>query len=327
VAGIAENLMLELKQLCKCFGSRVVADQLSFEVAPGEIVALLGPSGCGKSTLLKIIAGLDAPDSGQLSFSGKSLLDCPPEKRQFALMFQDYALFPHLNVEDNVMFGLVERRVERREGLARTHEVLATLGLGEAAHQSVETLSGGEAQRVALARALVTRPRLLLLDEPFSSLDAHLRQGLQSEFRQRLKQLGISALWVTHDRQEAFAMADRIVVLHQGQIQQASTPAELLRAPANPWVARFIGFDNVSDQGVVPDAAFVLGAGQPSALIEAVTVLAEGVRLWVRCADSRYTLSLSTREARQLGCLLQAGESIGLGLDAEALIHFNQVPF
>lgn len=315
--------MLELKQLCKRFGARLVADRLSLQIAPGEIVALLGPSGCGKSTLLKMIAGLEPADSGTLLFDHQDLSRRAPESRHFALMFQDYALFPHLNVENNVMFGLVERRIGWPERQVRARAALATLGMEDYALRAVDSLSGGEAQRVALARALVTEPRLLLLDEPFSSLDAHLRQGLQSEFRQRLKTLGISALWVTHDRQEAFAMADRIVLLDQGVIQQNSTPAQLLAAPANAWVARFIGFDNVQPDGVIPDAAFILGTDQPAAKITSVMTLAEGVRLWVQQAGQAYVLTLSSREARQLAAAsLQPGGEIGLGLDPGALIRF-----
>ena len=314
--------MLELKQVCKRFGARLVADQLSLRLDSGEILALLGPSGCGKSTLLKMIAGLENSDSGQLLFAEHDLAGCPPEERHFALMFQDYALFPHLNVLDNVMFGLVERRVKATERQQRAREALEALGLADYAARAVGSLSGGEAQRVALARALVTQTRLLLLDEPFSSLDAHLRQGLQQEFRQHLKQQGISALWVTHDRQEAFVMADRVALLHQGRIEQLSTPAQLLAAPANPWVARFIGFDNVSHQGVVPDAAFQFGPEQPLARIEAIMQQAEGVRLSVKIADRCYTLHLSTREAHQLGEQLVPGACIGLGIDARALIHF-----
>ena len=192
--------MLEVIDVCKRYGERVVAEQLSLALAPGEILALLGPSGCGKSTLLKMIAGLVDADSGRLLFDGCDLAAQPPEERHFALMFQDYALFPHLNVIDNVLFGLRARHVARAEAQRRARAALCSLELESYAMRAVSSLSGGEAQRVALARALVTEPRLLLLDEPFSSLDAFLRRGLLTEFRDRLKQLGISAIWVTHDR-------------------------------------------------------------------------------------------------------------------------------
>jgi ABC-type Fe3+/spermidine/putrescine transport system ATPase subunit len=316
--------MLELKQVCKRFAARVVADDLSLTLAPGEMLALLGPSGCGKSTLLNMIAGLETPDSGQMMFAGEDLAAIAPEARHFALMFQDYALFPHLSVKDNVLFGLVERRVERAQAEQRAMDALEALGLAGYARRSIGALSGGEAQRVALARALVTEPRLLLLDEPFSSLDAHLRQGLQSEFRRHLKARGISAIWVTHDRQEAFAMADRLLLLHQGRVQQLASPARLLAAPANAWVASFIGFDNVTEQGVVPDAAFILHPAQAPALVEQVMFMAESVRLSVSQRGQRYKLHLSLREAQQLAGQLYPGAEIGLGLDRSQLISFPE---
>jgi ABC-type Fe3+/spermidine/putrescine transport system ATPase subunit len=318
--------MLELKSLCKRFGARSVADHLDLTVEPGEILALLGPSGCGKSTLLAMVAGLETPDAGRIVFDGVDLASLPPESRHFALMFQDYALFPHLNVLDNVMFGLVERRVARVEARERALSVLGVLGLEPYATRDIETLSGGEAQRVALARALVTEPRLILLDEPFSSLDAHLRLALQSEFRVRLKQLGICAIWVTHDRNEAFAMADRVALLHEGRVQQCATPGRLLTAPANPWVARFIGFNNVTDHAVVPDAAFLLGDEHPAAVIEDVIAQAEGAKLRVRTEEGDFVLQLSAREVRTLGTRLQKGKTIGLAVEAGALIRFGVAP-
>jgi ABC-type Fe3+/spermidine/putrescine transport system ATPase subunit len=316
--------MLVLNEVTKRYEGRLLADRLSFSLAAGEIVALLGPSGCGKSTLLKMIAGLEAPDGGALSFDGVDLARVPPEARHFALMFQDFALFPHLNLCDNVAFGLIERRVPRADARARALDALDTVGLSGMSRRNVATLSGGEAQRVALARALVTAPRLLLLDEPFSSLDAHLRQSLQGEFRRRIKSLGISAILVTHDRQEAFSMADRVALLCDGRIQQCDAPARLLAAPANAWVAGFIGYANVFDDVVVPDGAFVLDPAAPAARVESVVRLAEGVRLTVTGADGRrYALSLSAREASVLPAGLAAGDGIGLGIDPHALLRLT----
>jgi ABC-type Fe3+/spermidine/putrescine transport system ATPase subunit len=272
--------------------------------------------------LLRMIAGLESPDSGQILFDGCDLAGLPPEERHFALMFQDYALFPHLSVLDNVQFGLVERRIDRAQRSHRSLAALGALGMAEHARRHVGALSGGEAQRVALARALVTEPRLLLLDEPFSSLDAHLRQGLQSEFRGHLKERGISAIWVTHDRHEAFSMADRCLLLNHGQVQQQGSAGQLLSAPASPWVARFIGFENVTEQGVVPESAFILGPDQPMAEIEDVMLLAESVRLRLRQDDRSYTLHLSSREALPLSACLHPGGQIGLGLNQEQLIRF-----
>jgi len=191
---------------------------VDLRVAPGEIVALLGPSGSGKSTLLKIVAGLEQPDQGSVWWDGQDITAWPPERRGFALMFQDFALFPHLNVQDNVAFGLVEKRVPKAQARAQAGEMLARFGLAAQAKQKVWTLSGGEQQRVALARALITAPRALLLDEPFSALDAELRQSLSQEFRQRIAQAGMATLLVTHDEAEARAMATRGLRLHQGQL-------------------------------------------------------------------------------------------------------------
>jgi ABC-type Fe3+/spermidine/putrescine transport system ATPase subunit len=215
--------MLELRNIRKTWVTpqrqqRLLIDGLSLFVEGGEVLAVLGPSGCGKSTLLKIIAGLEAQDSGQVFFNGVNLAATPAHQRGFALMFQDFALFPHLNVQDNVAFGLVEQRMPQRDARLRAQEMLALFGLLPQATQKVWTLSGGEQQRVALARALVTQPRLLLLDEPFSALDAELRSSLRQEFSQRIAASKIATILVTHDEQEARAMARRGMRLHQGQL-------------------------------------------------------------------------------------------------------------
>ena len=206
--------MLELEGIRKTFhdpagGHWVLADGLNLSVAPGETVAILGPSGTGKSTLLKMVAGLEPLDAGRVRFAGEDITRQVPEKRGFALMFQDFALFPHLDVQDNVAFGLVEQRVPRREARQRALDLLMLFGLTAHARQKVWKLSGGEQQRVALARALITQPRLLLLDEPFSALDAELRSTLRDEFSQRISAAGMATVLVTHDEIEARALAQR----------------------------------------------------------------------------------------------------------------------
>jgi ABC-type Fe3+/spermidine/putrescine transport system ATPase subunit len=211
--------MLELRHIHKQFGLRALLRDLSLRIAAGEIVALLGPSGCGKSTLLKMVAGLEPADQGSVWFNGQDITQQPPERRGFALMFQDFALFPHLNVLDNVAFGLVEQRLPRAQARQQASAMLGRFGLATQAQQQVWTLSGGEQQRVALARALITAPRALLLDEPFSALDAELRQSLRDEFRQHIAAAGMATLLVTHDEQEAMAMATRAVRLQDGQLQ------------------------------------------------------------------------------------------------------------
>ena len=216
--------MLELHGIHKSFadsdgGRWCLADGLNLELPQGEVLAILGPSGSGKSTLLKMIAGLEQPDAGRMRFGGADLAGVPPERRGFALMFQDFALFPHLDVLDNVAFGLVEQRLPRAQARARATQMLEVFGLSGHARQKVWKLSGGEQQRVALARALITAPRLLLLDEPFSALDAQLRERLRGEFAQRITSAGISTILVTHDEAEARAMATRGLRLVAGRLQ------------------------------------------------------------------------------------------------------------
>jgi ABC-type Fe3+/spermidine/putrescine transport system ATPase subunit len=210
--------MLELKSISKRYENRFLADKLSLNIARGEIVALLGASGAGKSTLLKIVAGLEQADAGKVFFDQQDITQLPPEKRHFALMFQDFALFPHLNVLDNVAFGLIEQKLSKKTAREQALAMLERFNLVTHAKDKVTTLSGGEQQRVALARALITQPKVLLLDEPFSALDAELRQSLRDEFKQHITNMGIAALMVTHDEVEARAMANRGVRLAAGQL-------------------------------------------------------------------------------------------------------------
>jgi ABC-type Fe3+/spermidine/putrescine transport system ATPase subunit len=210
--------MLELDHITQHYAGRPLALGLSLRVAPGQTVALLGASGSGKSTLLKIAAGLQTPEAGRVLWAGQDLAAVPPEQRGFALMFQDFALFPHLDVRDNVAFGLIEQRVPKAQARQQAEALLHDFGLGAQVRQKVWTLSGGEQQRVALARALITRPRALLLDEPFSALDADLRQQLRDEFSRRIAETGMACLLVTHDEAEARAMAQRAWRLAEGSL-------------------------------------------------------------------------------------------------------------
>ncbi len=211
--------MLELRHISQNYDDRALLQDINLSVAAGEIVALLGPSGSGKSTLLAIVAGLQTPLSGSVWFDGQDITQVPPEQRRFALMFQDFALFPHLNVLDNVAFGLVEQRLDKSKARVKALEMLVLFGLADHARHKVWHLSGGEQQRVALARALVTQPRALLLDEPFSALDADLRASLRDEFKARIRAAGMPTLLVTHDEQEARAMAARAVRLNKGHLE------------------------------------------------------------------------------------------------------------
>jgi len=221
-------------------------DAVSLSVAPGELVALVGASGSGKTTTLRIAAGYEIPDSGRVMLTDESgatrdITHESPQRRGFGMVFQHYALFPHMNVESNVAFGLEARGMGKRERLERAREALAGVGLGEKASRQVQALSGGEQQRVALARALVISPRVLLLDEPLSNLDPTLRQTMRDELRATLRRSGVTALFVTHDQEDAFAVADRIAMLSRGRLLQVGTPEELYHAPATREVAEFVG--------------------------------------------------------------------------------------
>jgi ABC-type Fe3+/spermidine/putrescine transport system ATPase subunit len=214
--------MLELRHITQHYAQQMLLQKLSLQVSAGEIVAILGPSGSGKSTLLKIVAGLQKADAGSVWLAQQDITCLPPERRGFALMFQDFALFPHLNVQDNVAFGLLEQGQSKRQAREHAQQFLGIFGLTGLSQRRVWHLSGGEQQRVALARALITQPRVLLLDEPFSALDAELRVSLRDEFRHRIQSAGLPTLLVTHDALEARAMADRCVRLSQGRLEPIS---------------------------------------------------------------------------------------------------------
>ncbi|MFC1996874.1 ABC transporter ATP-binding protein [Chloroflexota bacterium] len=236
---------LTILNIHKYFGNTQALHGVSFSVGMGEIVALLGPSGCGKSTLLSIIAGLDDPDLGKITWNGESLIGLPPHKRGFGLMFQDYLLFPHKNVGANIAFGLEMTHWSPEKIEARIKEVLDFINLLGYEHRDVNTLSGGEQQRVALARSLAPQPRLLMLDEPLGALDRALRERLLDELSGILRLSKQTALYVTHDQEEAFTLADRVVVMNQGSVAQIGTPQEIYRQPASEYVARFLGLGNI----------------------------------------------------------------------------------
>lgn len=255
---------LEIKQLSKRFGSFTALADVNLSVAQGEFVVLLGPSGCGKTTLLRAIAGLERQDSGQIWHAGSDISHAPPAQRDYGIVFQSYALFPNLTVGDNVAYGLKSRRTGPTPGAVGAHQrvadMLALVGLPGIDEKYPTQLSGGQQQRVALARALATSPRLLLLDEPLSALDAIERVRLRSEIRQLQSKLGITTLMVTHDQEEALSMADRIVVMKSGRVQQIGTPQDVYSAPFNDFVADFIGRGNLLDATVQKDAMFQFGA-------------------------------------------------------------------
>lgn len=236
---------LILRQLVKRYGDFYALDHLDLTIERGEFVVLLGPSGCGKTTLLRAIAGLERQDSGNIEQGGRDISRLPPASRDFGIVFQSYALFPNLSIGENVAYGLRNRKADRHLRRQRVEQMLALVGLPGSQDKFPVQLSGGQQQRIALARALATSPELLLLDEPLSALDAIERLRLRGEIRSLQSRLGVTTIMVTHDQEEALAMADRIVVMNRGRIQQVGTPDEIYRTPANDFVADFIGRANV----------------------------------------------------------------------------------
>jgi putative spermidine/putrescine transport system ATP-binding protein len=250
---------LVLDRLTKHFGSHIAVDNLSLAVEKGEFVSLLGPSGCGKTTTLQMIAGFVAPTSGSITLEGKNLLTIKPNQRGLGIVFQSYALFPHMTAAENVAFGLEMQGIDKDERRRRVAEALELVGLSAFADRYPRKMSGGQQQRVALARALVIRPRILLLDEPLSNLDAKLREEMQIELRQIQRTVGTTTILVTHDQAEAMALSDRIVVMNHGRAEQIGPPHETYERPATPFVATFLGKTNQLEAEATPGGDAVLG--------------------------------------------------------------------
>ncbi|WP_333832140.1 ABC transporter ATP-binding protein [Rubrimonas sp.] len=255
--------MIELSQIGKRWPGAAVAalSDVDLTVGEGELVALLGPSGCGKSTTLRLIAGLDRPSAGRIAIAGRDVTEAPPEARGVAMVFQNYALFPHLSVRDNILFGMQVRRAPKAEQAARLAEAAALLGLSELLDRKPSALSGGQQQRVALGRAVVARRPILLMDEPLSNLDALLRQEMRRELRALQRKLGLTVVFVTHDQAEAMSMADRVVLMQAGRIVQQDAPADLYARPRCAFAARFIGAPAMNLLPLEPGPAGQVAAG------------------------------------------------------------------
>ena len=245
--------IIDLVGVSKDFDGQQVLDNINLYIRENEFVTLLGPSGCGKTTTLRIIGGFITPDSGTVSFDGKVINDVPPHKRNVNTVFQRYALFPHLNVYDNIAFGLRVKKMPEKEIQGRVAEMLELVNLRGFEKRSVNRLSGGQQQRVAIARALVNRPKVLLLDEPLAALDLKLRKDMQKELKNIQQTLGITFIFVTHDQEEALTMSDRVVVMDGGKIQQVGTPQDIYNEPQNAFVADFIGESNIVDGKMLKD--------------------------------------------------------------------------
>lgn len=259
----SRGLAVTLSDLTRVYGTVKALDGFTLDLAPGELVALLGPSGCGKTTALRILAGLDRATSGTVSVGGKDLTRVPASKRDMGMVFQAYSLFPHMTVIDNVAFGLKMRGRDGAARRTRAGDMLELVGLGEHADRYAHQLSGGQQQRVALARALAIEPSVLLLDEPLSALDAKVRVQLRDEIRRVQVEVGTTTLFVTHDQEEALAVADRVGVMNAGRLEQLAPPAELYSAPASRFVGEFVGLSNRLPAHVTDGVAAVLGRDVP----------------------------------------------------------------
>nr|WP_278913500.1 ABC transporter ATP-binding protein [Deinococcus wulumuqiensis] len=313
---------LRLSGLSKAFGNVQAARDVSLTVDAGETLALLGPSGCGKSTVLRGVAGLEHPDSGRVEVGGRDVTDLPPEARHIGLVFQDYALFPHLSVLGNVAYGPRVRGERRAQAEAKAREALALVGLPELEQRLPAQLSGGQQQRVALARALATRSPLLLLDEPLSNLDEKLRTELRHDLRGLFGQLGAGVLLVTHDQREALALAHRVAVMRAGQVVQVGAARNVFASPATAWTAEFLGWTNVFARPggralLVPEQAARLGAGDPTPLLSRQPH-ETGETVTLAHPLGPLTLHLSVREAALLGGA-QPGDLVRLALEQSLL--------
>ncbi len=247
------NFIIELSHISKSFGDKQVLDDVSLFVKKGEFVTILGPSGCGKTTLLRILAGFGTADEGEIKIAGEDITMVPPHERPVNTVFQRYALFPHLNVYDNIAFGLKLKKVKDDEIEARVTKALKMVGMTDYEWRDVNSLSGGQQQRVAIARAIINRPQVLLLDEPLAALDLKMRKDMQMELKDMHKTLGITFVYVTHDQEEALTLSDTIVVMSEGRVQQIGTPTDIYNEPANSFVADFIGESNILNGVMMQD--------------------------------------------------------------------------
>lgn len=329
---------VRLEEVTKRFDTELAVDGISLTVRDGELLGVVGPSGCGKTTLLRTIAGFETPTEGRVLFDGTDVTDVPPEQRNVGLVFQSYALFENMSVLANVAFGPKMQGVARSERRERAIELLELLDIAELADRSPETLSGGQQQRVGLARALAIEPRILLLDEPMTGLDANLKQRLRVELRDLLSELDVTALYVTHDQEEAMVMSDRIAVLNDGHLEQVDEPATLYERPATPFVADFVGTSNVlpatvsngeldlgftavpSDglreiadgSAIIRPPGFVVGGNDVTGTVRDRFYLGERVRGRVELPDGE-------RVTVELPAEVDIGDTVGLSVDTDEI--------
>ncbi|MCX0403125.1 spermidine/putrescine ABC transporter ATP-binding protein [Clostridium perfringens] len=338
-----DNNIIELKGITKSYGKDTILDNLSLNIKKNEFLTLLGPSGCGKTTTLKIIAGFETADSGQVVFENNIINDIPPYERQLNTVFQKYALFPHMNVYENIAFGLKLKKMPKDVIDQKVKEMLKLVALEGYENRDIEALSGGQQQRVAIARALVNEPKVLLLDEPLGALDMKLRKGMQIELKRIQQKLGITFIFVTHDQEEALTMSDTIVVMNKGEIQQMGSPEDIYNEPANSFVAKFIGESNIVDGIMLDDFKVEFGGRifdcvdkgfKKNEAIEVVirpedfemvkyengmlkgtvtSVIFKGVHYEIEVKDENHTWILHNTKHAEIG------SKIGLSLDPESI--------
>jgi len=318
----ATDVAVRLDGITKRFGHVTALHEVSLEVRRGELMTLLGPSGCGKTTLLHVVAGFLTPDTGEVAIEGERVTDLPTYRRQIGITFQNYALFPHMSVASNVVYGLRMRRIARDEIARRVEEALALVKLAGLEDRRPRQLSGGQQQRVALARALVIRPRVLLLDEPFSALDRNLRSAMQVEVKEILRKIGVTTIFVTHDQSEALSLSDRIAVIREGRISQVGTPDEIYRRPNDRFVASFVGDVNVLRARLEridgATATIALGSARVSVPAGKLAGLAPGtmVDLFARPEDLRTAEEAAAALAGTVAARVYQGGHVDLYIEA-----------
>ena len=315
---------LRAEHIIKKFGKQTALNDVSFEIEDGEFVCVLGPSGCGKSTLLRVIAGLEDIESGKVEIGGRDVTGEPPSARNFGIVFQSYALFPNMTAEENVAYGLWNKRLSREEIASRVNDALDMVGLTEQRKKYPQQLSGGQQQRVAIARAIVLKPEFLLLDEPLSALDAKVRVKLRRELRHIQQKLGITTIMVTHDQEEALSLADRVIVMNNSVIEQIDTPQNVYESPSSPFVADFVGTVNFvgGRSGAVRPESIQLH-GEPSedsipGRLCDIEFRGSFYRVGVETADGEYTADVPAQQRADMP--LRFGALVYLDIPAEKVI-------
>ena len=315
---------LRAEHIIKKFGKQTALNDVSFEIEDGEFVCVLGPSGCGKSTLLRVIAGLEDIESGKVEIGGRDVTGEPPSARNFGIVFQSYALFPNMTAEENVAYGLWNKRLSREEIASRVNDALDMVGLTEQRKKYPQQLSGGQQQRVAIARAIVLKPEFLLLDEPLSALDAKVRVKLRRELRHIQQKLGITTIMVTHDQEEALSLADRVIVMNNSVIEQIDTPQKVYESPGSPFVADFVGTVNFvggRSGAVRPESIRLSGEASEDSIPGRVCDIefrGSFYRVGVETADGEYTADVPAQQRANLP--LRFGALVYLDIPAEKVI-------